>query len=128
MSAFNEKELSARFRAEEEEVQRLWNEVLKAAKRVDESEVHTMLYCRENDSMYLDEEDFWEEYSENSDEFDEKPTQLWVSVETNLSSVKNADFDPIFGGSGAVFGEKVYYPAYNQYILIDWDAYEEWRD
>ena len=124
MSAFDEKKLQEMFQEEE----RIWQEILQKAEQVDESDVHTMLYCRENDSMYFNEEDFWEDYSENSDDFDELPTQLWVTQETSISSVKNADFDLNFDGSARVFGEKVYIPAYKQYVLIDWEAYEEWNE
>ena len=45
-----------------------------------------------------------------------------------MTGVQTCALPIFFGGSGAVFGEKVYYPAYNQYILIDWDAYEEWKE
>lgn len=62
-----------------------WQEIIPKAKEVDEKDVTTMLYCKENEEYYSTVDDFAEDfmynYSELFDDLGIRPTRLWVTSE-----------------------------------------------
>lgn len=135
-------------KAEDEKRIKKWEEMVAQAKEVQESEVHTMLYCEEFDSYYSKVDDFFEEYeSEYSDEeVYTKPDRLWVCSVAEISvdaayvaenacsdlhedAYSNCDKDSLQklldDWCREQTGTTTYYPCYKEYVKIDWSRYEQ---
>lgn len=112
--------------------------VAKAAE-IKESEVHTMLYCEENQSYYDSSEGFIEEWEDSHDITESVPEILWVTAEAGLSfdaanilesaceelhedaieACNITELQKILNEYAArQQGTKSYYPCYEQYITV----------
>lgn len=115
-----------------------YRESILNAKEVSESSVQTMLYCSENDKYYESVDDFFDKYED--EDFDEKPTVLWVcsveEVSLNAYEVLSAwedlyedvldnyDIKALQRKLDEWCDEQtgtIYCPNYNEYVKINWN-------
>lgn len=116
---------------------------------VDEKDVDVMLYCEEWDEYYDSTDDFFEDYVANYSDQDEyeKPKVLWVctleKIHINADNVVDDACQELHEDAyeqcdiGRLqnllddwckdqTGTTTCYPCYKQYVLIDWDEFEDY--
>jgi hypothetical protein len=128
------------YKAEQKLIEdRKWQETVLKAKRVDERDVTTMLYCKENDCYYDSVDDFIDEWmSEHPSE--PMPDMLWVTEEVKLSidadsiiesaceelhedASENCDAKSLQrlldGWCKEQYGTTTYYPSFHEYVKVE---------
>lgn len=134
-------------KVEEEKRITKWEETIAKAKEVCESDVNTMLYCKEWDEYYETVDDFFNDYiymtgKEHID--NTKPERLWVCTVSEISldadsiiegacddlnedASENCDYESLQklldNWCEEQSGTTTYYPCYKEYVIIDWRRY-----
>lgn len=130
--------------ADREKKVKEWKKIIENATEVNESDVNTMLYCEENGEFYDTIDDFFEAYTWHKDDFDVRPSRLWVTTEENIHMDANnlieyacSDLhEDAFEQCDAdglqklldkwckeQTGTNTYYPCYKEYVIIHWENY-----
>lgn len=131
-------------KADREKKAKEWKKIVENAVEVKESEVSTMLYCEENGEFYDTVDDFFEYYTWRKDDFDVRPSRLWVTTEENIHMDANnliedacsdlhEDASEQCDADGLQklldkwckeqTGTSTYYPCYKEYVIIHWERY-----
>ena len=103
-----------------------------------------MLYCEENGEFYDTVDDFFEAYTWHENNFDVRPSQLWVTTEESIhmdannlieyacsdlheDAFEQCDTDGLQKlldkWCKEQTGTSTYYPCYKEYVIIHWENY-----
>lgn len=131
---------------DEENISQYWQEKLDKAVEIEESEVKTMLYCREFDKYYSSVAECmeeWEDYYCHQFSLKERPQKLWVTTAIDLhidaeTVIEEACEDMYEDAIECIDeteqdelqemlnkwcdrqGMTTYYPCYEKYVTIPW--------